>query len=128
MNDKLYQKWLAKAQDDFESAILLLEKAYPPKLEIACYHCQQCGEKALKTFCVYKSVEFPKTHNLVIMCQLCMEIDNSFASLIPSCSFLTPYSVQTRYPSAIEIIDEDAKVAITHAKKIFEFVKEKVKA
>ena len=53
MGIELAKQWLEKAKDDYISAGVLMEKVIPPQIEIACYHSQQCAEKALKAFCVY---------------------------------------------------------------------------
>ena len=42
------------------------------------------------------------------------------------CAQLTPYSVQTRYPNCIEILESEAKSAVLLAKKIYEFVEQKI--
>ena len=99
MEYELTNQWLKKANDDYTSAKILMEKVLPPQIEIVCYHCQQCAEKALKAFCVYKKAEVQRTHNLIVLCQQCIALDSGFSVLISDCARLTPYSVQTRYPN-----------------------------
>lgn len=126
MNNKQTEEWLQKANDDYISATVLMEKISPPQIEISCYHCQQCAEKALKAFCVENNVAFTKTHDLTILCNLCMTKNPNFSSLLNDCGILTPYSTQTRYPSTMQILESDAKTAIKMAKKILDFAQEKV--
>ena len=121
MESELAKQWLDKAKDDYISATTLMDKIIPPQIEIACYHSQQCAEKALKAFCVSKGAEIQKTHNLIVLCQACIAIDSSFSDLISDCARLTPYSVQTRYPNNIEILESEAKTAIQLSKKNFDF-------
>lgn len=49
------------------------------------------------------------------------------SALFPDCALLTPYSVQTRYPNTIEILETDAKAAARSAKKIYDFVESRIK-
>lgn len=115
-----------KADDDYVSAKVLLENTNPPQIEIACYHSQQCAEKALKAFCALNGIEIQKTHNLIVLCQICMEHEQNFSSLLSDCAVLTPYSVQTRYPNNIQILESEAKTALALSKRIYDFVKENV--
>ena len=126
MEHEMANQWLQKANDDYISATILMEKVVPPQIEIACYHSQQCAEKALKAFCVFKGEELQRTHNLIVLCQLCMTLDSGFSALISDCARLTPYSVQTRYPNNIEILESEAKSALVLAKKVYDFVENKI--
>ena len=126
MEHELVTQWMQKSQDDYISATVLMDRVIPPQIEIACYHCQQCAEKALKAFCIYKSSEVQKTHNLIVLCQQCASLDSEFSTLIADCARLTPYSVQTRYPNNIEILESEAKAALVLAKKIYDFTENKV--
>ena len=126
MPSELVNQWLEKANDDYISAMTLMEKVIPPQVEIACYHSQQCAEKALKAFCVQKGAEVQKTHNLVVLCQSCVVLDSDFSALLSDCARLTPCSVQTRYPNSIEILESEAQSALALAKKIYDFVSRKI--
>lgn len=126
MASEIVNQWLQKAKDDYVSATVLMEKVQPPQIEIACYHSQQCAEKALKAFCSFKGSEIQKTHNLIVLCQSCTALNSEFSTLISDCAKLTPYSVQTRYPNNIEILESEAKSAIASAKKIYDFVEAKI--
>ena len=126
MEYELTNQWVKKANDDYTSAKILMEKVLPPQIEIVCYHCQQCAEKALKAFCVYKKAEVQRTHNLIVLCQQCIALDSGFSVLISDCARLTPYSVQTRYPNNIEIFESEAKAALIMAKKVYDFVADKI--
>lgn len=117
-------KWIEKAKNDLISAIHLFEDLYPKQLEISCYHCQQSSEKVLKGYLLYKGIEAPKTHNLVLLCQMCEEVNSQFSAILDDCSDLTPYSVQTRYPNDLEFTENETNNALKKAKNIFVFVKE----
>ena len=95
---------------------------YPVPIEIICYHCQQSAEKALKGVLV-KFGFFPeKSHDLLQLCKQCEECDDSFKKFVDSCVELSPYAVQTRYLSEIEIDETDMRRALQEARRIYEFV------
>lgn len=127
MNEmELVYKWLEKAKNDLIVAEHTFEDLYPKQIEICCYHCQQATEKILKGYLEYKNIEPPKTHNLVMLCQMCMEIDTEFIEIIECCSDLTPYSITTRYPNEIEIMESEAVIALKQSKEVFNFVVSKI--
>ena len=67
----LAKKWFERADSDFIVAVHVFEDLHPKQIEIACYHCQQSSEKALKGYLVNKEIEPPKTHDLIALCKLC---------------------------------------------------------
>ncbi len=118
---KLVHEWLKYSQNDLISAKHLYEDLHPKQTEIACYLSQQCAEKALKGYLLYKDNEPPKTHNLVELCQICINYDNSFPDILDACADLTPYGVAVRYPNELAIDDVIAKLAIGKAQSIYDF-------
>lgn len=109
----LTQSWLVKAQRDLEAATIL--QALPaPLLDIAVYHCQQAGEKALKGFLFWHDIPFRKTHNLDELLAQCIVIDATLASLEETANFLTPLATEFRYPS--ELLEP----ALDQAREAFE--------
>jgi len=117
----LVNEWLKYSLNDLISAKHLYEDLYPKQIEIACYLSQQCAEKALKSYILYKDAEPPKTHNLVELCQLCMNFDNSFSEILDACADLTPYGVAVRYPNELAVDDVIAKLATDKAQIINNF-------
>jgi len=65
--------------------------------DAAAFHAQQAVEKLLKAYLAHKGAEFPFTHNLSRLVDLCAEVDASFQALIPIVEPLTPYAVELRY-------------------------------
>jgi HEPN domain-containing protein len=57
-------QWLAKAQDVLLAAQRLFNNHHPKQVYIISYHCQQCAEKSLKAFLLFKDYDFPYTHDL----------------------------------------------------------------
>jgi len=113
--------WYRFAQMDMQSAKILNEYSRPKPLEIICYLSEQCVEKLLKGFLVASSQNPPRTHDLPMLCDICIETDNRFCELNDICEFLTLYGVQSRYPSGLEIIEEDANKALRYIQEVFDF-------
>jgi len=53
-------------------------------LDAVCFHAQQAAEKCLKAFLAHRSVEFPYTHNLAKLIEICAVLDPAFRSLLPA--------------------------------------------
>lgn len=118
-------EWLRYADEDIEAAgVLNLHHRRP--LNIICYHCQQSAEKYLKAYLVSKNVTFEKTHDLLKILTTCQDVDPSFEDIVTQCKQLNPYSVITRYPSELELIEDDADNAIESANHIKKCVNEKI--
>ena len=111
-------RWMSRAHNDIIVARHSFDDLCPKQLEICCYLCQQAAEKALKAFLLFKEYEFPWTHDLVKLCQLCMDFDNGFDGLLNDCSDLTPYATQARYPNKIEIEETETAAALSKAEKL----------
>ncbi len=67
---KLHEEWLFKAENDLESAKILLNSK-KPLYDIAIYHTQQCAEKSLKAYLTFKKMEIEKIHNLILLTNFC---------------------------------------------------------
>jgi HEPN domain-containing protein len=115
------KEWHEIADRDIASAKHLLNMI-PAPYDIIAYHCQQCGEKYLKSYLVYNDQDVIKTHDLTALKNLCTEFDMSFSSLDEQCQVLTRYITTTRYPPRLNLTDSDIKKAIEFAEEIREFV------
>jgi HEPN domain-containing protein len=115
------EEWFSISSDDLSVAFHCFENMYPKKLAIACYHCQQSAEKALKGFLVLQRIEPPKIHDLQLLCEMCIKQDASFNEIYEASSKLTPYGVATRYPKEIAVDEIITKAALQRAQKIHDF-------
>jgi HEPN domain-containing protein len=125
-DSELIQEWLKYSQNDLISARHLFDDLYPKQTEIACYLSQQCAEKALKGYLLFKEMEPPRTHNLVELCQICTKYDNTFSEILDACADLAPYGVAVRYPNELAVDDAIAKSALDKAQIIYDFCAGKV--
>ena len=122
MNGKpLGREWLDFAEMDLNAAEYLLDMR-PLPVEIICYHCEQAAEKLLKGALVHFNVDPPRTHDLIQLCKLCSDMDARFEALADACVDLTPYGVQVRYPSDLELDESDTHSALRQCRAIYEFI------
>ncbi len=91
-------------------------------LDGACFHAQQAVEKCLKAFLAHRGVQFPYTHNLTKLVEICAGLDPAFRSLLPTVAPLTPYAVELRYDDSFWPSDLVAQEARSSALAVLEFV------
>jgi len=85
---------------------------------------QQCVEKYLKAFLVSHGREVPRTHNLAVVVQACIEIDSDFTALREEgIDGMTDYAVAYRYPDDFYMPTvEECERAQAKALRIRDFV------
>jgi HEPN domain-containing protein len=119
----IYEEWLLKAQRDLDIAKALLEKAYH---DTAIYHTQQCAEKALKGYGVYRLQPLIKTHDLDKILNICIGLDTTFRHLDILATSLNGLDVKFRYPDIqFEPTETEVEDAINWAEQILDFVRTK---
>ncbi len=69
------------------------------------YHAQQCAEKYLKAYMVYHDTDFPYTHDIQKLLNLCGS--HIWIAKIKDAEELTPYAISARYPGMDEPVTED---------------------
>jgi HEPN domain-containing protein len=107
--------WIRFAEDDLEAAQYLLGMT-KRKLEIICYHCQQCAEKALKGMYAFEGLDIPRTHDFRILASG-LRAFRDFSDHESELALLQPFAVVVRYPYEIELLrgDEEKAIAATDA-------------
>lgn len=126
LRSSLVNEWLRYANNDLIVARHSFEDLNPKQTEIASYHCQQCAEKALKAFLLFKDIEPPKIHDLKVLCKMCQDNDVSFENILIQCAHLNPYGVAVRYPNELSPNEEMVKIAIREAQIIYDFCFNKI--
>ena len=127
MIDKTVKLWMIKADNDLKTGKDELATENPAT-DTVCFHMQQCVEKYLKAFLIFKGKEISKTHNLAVILQQCIEIDPEFKKLRSTgADELTLYTVAARYPDDFYMpsLDETQK-AINIADGTKQFVLHKL--
>lgn len=127
MGAKLSQEWILKAEEDYQAALLLSRRRKRPLLNSVCFHSQQSAEKYLKGYLSLKEIRFSKTHDLILLKNLCVKREGDFEFLADLVASLNPYAVEFRYPGE-QASRLDAKRALSAAKEIRDFVRKKIKA
>lgn len=120
----LVRSWLTKAGNDLICARILGDTPEAP-LDIAIYHCQQAGEKAVKAFLVHCGITPPKTHDLRKLVLEAASRDSSFSRMIDIAASLTPYAWEFRYPDDLAETyptREEFAEALANAQELYAFV------
>ena len=113
-------EWVQIADDDLYSAQMLNELVRKP-YEIICYHCAQALEKYLKGYLTYNDIIPQKTHNLLILLELCAAKDSRFESIRAECGVLNRFTNEIRYPHKMEIKLEDVNYSLNAVSMIRDF-------
>lgn len=113
-----FRAWIKKAESDLKTAehTLTLKENCP--FDTDCFHAQQCAEKYLKALLVYRSIDFPKTHDIRFLMQK-VPADVKLGVLIEEVVPLNRYTIEARYPGDWEPFDrEEAETAVLIARKV----------
>lgn len=97
MND-LLAEWVSKAEGDYLVAQREMRARGLVSYDAICFHCQQLVEKYIKAFLYNNNIDFPKTHNLIELLELCIPLDSSFEMQRDLLMKLDRYGVRYRYP------------------------------
>lgn len=123
----LVKLWIKKAENDLITAEHSLNIKPTPPTDTICFHAQQCAEKYLKAYLIYKDVQFEKVHDLGDLVSMCTTKAENFKEIHDTVEELTPFAVDVRYPGVYEEITlEEAHEAVEVARKTKEFVIEKL--
>lgn len=121
-DSKRYYDWIYHASLDMMAAEQLCGE---PKLYYtAAFHCQQCIEKALKGYLLFKSRKLLDGHNLTWLCKQAAMMDNSFVQWLDESAVLNRYYIETRYPADIplEINGETMGSLMRMSSEMMEFI------
>ena len=120
-------QWLIYADEDLNLASDALNFTTNEPYRLIAYHAQQCAEKHLKAYLVFQNVDFPYTHNIRRLLQLCSQY-GTWPQSLENAKELTPYAVTTRYPGEDEVVtEEEARCSISLAQKVRDCVRTELK-
>lgn len=115
--EKVHQ-WLAYGDEDLHLAEGALQAMEVCPYRLVAYHAQQCAEKHLKAYLLFRRVDFPFTRNISLLLELCTEW-NDWQEYLESAERLTQYAVSTRYPGvASEVSPDEARDAVALARQV----------
>ena len=115
-------QWLAKAKNDLLDADNNLQAEKVP-FDTVCFHCQQAAEKLLKAFLVGNGQPAPRSHDLLLILERVLPLDNDAERLRDALALLMPYAVEIRYPDDWFMpSEEDAKEAREAANQVLKWL------
>jgi HEPN domain-containing protein len=112
-------EWAEYAEEDLIMARSALRRSKPLTIS-SCFHSQQCAEKYFKAMLVSQNIEFPKTHDLLILHTLCADAGILTGFAKEDLGRLSGYAVHTRYPGNQPALEE-AKDALEIAMNVRKF-------
>lgn len=127
MNEDTIRNWIQKAENDLKVGKDEMATQEPAR-DMVCFHMQQCSEKYLKAFLIFHDKEYPRTHNLEALLDLCFRIDQDFQELVElGVDGLTRYATSLRYGEEFYSPSlEETNQTIRLAEKVRDFVRNKL--
>ena len=124
------ERWLAQARHDLEAAEHAASGGFHA---LACFLCQQAGEKAVAGYLFARGADHVWGHALADLCEDAMQFDTSFDVIKTVAMLLDKYHHPTRYPTGLpggvphEVYDQvDSARAVEIAQDVVEFVSTKL--
>ena len=116
--------WLSYADDDLRLAKNTLETMKDGcPYRLVAYHAQQCAEKCLKAYLVFHNIDFPYSHDISRLLELCAE-KASWTGKVQDAEELSMYAISARYPEdGEEVTEEDARRAMAIAEDVRQVVR-----
>lgn len=111
-------QWIHYGEDDLRLAryAAAMGEECPWRL-VAC-HAQQAAEKWLKALLVCHRIDFPYTHNIRLLLELCAPL-TSWGESLAAAEELTPFATSLRYPGEEEqVLPAEATRAIELAEAV----------
>ena len=99
----LIHQWIEKAEEDYKNAEYVLTLREDCPVGTVCFHSQQCVEKYLKAVLVCRSLQVPRSHDLL---ELYNRIPAEHRPLLApeGLAVLNRYAVEARYPGDWDIV------------------------
>ncbi len=111
------RRWLRYATEDLASARALAASDETAPRQ-PCWLAQQAAEKALKAALIYRRIDFPRTHDLDLLCNL-LPVDRRALIEASDLAELTEWAVEARYPGDWpEATPADAARAVATAEQV----------
>ncbi len=126
-DSRRYFDWLYYAAIDLRAAKLLLDD--PRCYNVIAFHCQQCIEKGLKGYLLWRKHHLYDGHNLPWLCKQAMQEDEHFRDRLPLVSDINHYYIEARYPAdfLLQLDAESAQELIIQSADMLTFINSLVK-
>ena len=125
-DSRRYFDWLERACEDLRAAQMLVESE--DTLNAAAFHCQQCIEKALKGYLLFRTPSHVDGHNLTWLCRQAVLQDKRFIAWLDESAALNRYYIETRYPAdaPAELDQETVRRVCGMAQAMYQFICDEV--
>lgn len=114
---KKVKQWIKYADEDLRLAQHALTLSSSCPFRLIAYHAQQCAEKCLKAYLVYHLIDFPYTHDIQNLLELCSRV-TAWPKSLKAAHVLTAYSTTARYPGIVEATKKEALHSIALAVQV----------
>lgn len=92
----------------------------------AAFHAQQCVEKSIKSYLMWRQIPFPPKHDIALLLESC---ERDVADGLGGTVWLSQFAVRARYPLPTgDPTLEQAMTAIDAAAKSLEFITNRLKS
>jgi HEPN domain-containing protein len=125
MSGKVIHEWISKAEQDRTASKTLIKNKRQTTYDVICFHCQQCIEKYLKSYLIYRNTPFPKSHDLMGILDIIVQKDGTFELIRDLIKPLSKFAIRFRYPGE-EAKRPEAKQAIEIMEKARSFILERL--
>lgn len=120
------ERWMSQAQRDLAGAEHAVQGGFHA---LACFLCQQAGEKAVAGYLFARGADHVWGHALADLCEDAMQLDKSFDVIKSVAMLLDKYYHPTRYPTGLpggvphDVYDQvDSTRALEIASDVIQFV------
>jgi HEPN domain-containing protein len=119
------QSWLAHARSNLKLAETSDREGV--FLEDLCFEAQQAAEKALKALCLWRGLDFPRAHSLVLLTDVLEEAGVEIPPEVKETDSLSVYAVEMGHPSWAEPVEEDEyQAALVTASRVVDWVEKQI--
>jgi HEPN domain-containing protein len=87
-----YNQWFALARNEIRNAKILSK--YDAEARVICTHYHEAVEKCLIGYLVYITGELPERRNLIHLCRLAMQYDETFIDVVNDVAVLNSYYLE----------------------------------
>ena len=123
---RIVKQWVDHAEEDLRLAKFALKITSSCPHKLIAFHAQQCAEKYLKAFLALKKVDFPYSHNISLLVELCTPLAGWIKDL-QGIESLTPYAITARYPGKYKVTKKEAVQAVELASIVRKTVRKALK-
>ena len=121
-NIETVKAWVEKGDHDLGTAQITYLHI-PKYRDTIAFHCQQAGEKYLKSYLIFLEIPFKRTHDLIFILGLISQKNNVTKETYDKAAELKNFAVEIRYPDTIiDLSEQDIQKAILLAKEFREYV------